>query len=76
MSQVFRAGKDFALIFALDNLVLLNMDKYEFCGLIGEGTYGSVYKVKNKLTNQRYACKVLRLQDEDEGSMFERFKTF
>jgi serine/threonine protein kinase len=59
------------------------MEKYEFSGLIGEGlfllslevmlfinisgTYGSVYKVKNKLNKQQYACKVLRLQDEDEG---------
>ena len=44
------------------------MEKFEFCGLIGEGTYGSVYKVKNKSNKLHYACKVLRLQDEDEGS--------
>ncbi|KAI6241569.1 Cyclin-dependent-like kinase 5 isoform X2 [Aphelenchoides fujianensis] len=43
------------------------MDHLEFCGLIGEGTYGAVYKVTNKTTKQLYACKVMRLHDEDEG---------
>ncbi|KAI6235676.1 Cyclin-dependent-like kinase 5 [Aphelenchoides besseyi] len=43
------------------------MENYDFCGLIGEGTYGAVYKVTKKTTKQLYACKVMRLHDEDEG---------
>lgn len=36
-----------------------------FHGILG--SYGSVFKVKNKESKQIYACKVMRLKDEDEG---------
>lgn len=34
---------------------------------IGEGTYGVVYKGKNKVTGQLVAMKKIRLEAEDEG---------
>ena len=34
---------------------------------LGEGSYGEVYKVKDNHTNQIYAVKVIRLQEEEEG---------
>ncbi|EGR34131.1 ribosomal protein, putative [Ichthyophthirius multifiliis] len=43
------------------------LDKYEKLEKIGEGTYGVVYKAKDKQTNQLYALKKIRLESEDEG---------
>jgi serine/threonine protein kinase len=34
---------------------------------IGEGTYGVVYKARDKLTNETIALKKIRLEQEDEG---------
>jgi cyclin-dependent kinase 1 len=34
---------------------------------IGEGTYGVVYKGKNKITNQMVALKKIRLENDEEG---------
>lgn len=34
---------------------------------IGEGTYGVVYKGKNKQTGQLVAMKKIRLESEDDG---------
>jgi cyclin-dependent kinase 1 len=34
---------------------------------IGEGTYGVVYKGKNKITNQLVALKKIRLENDEEG---------
>ena len=35
--------------------------------MIGEGTYGIVYKAIDKLTNEEVALKKIRLDHEDEG---------
>jgi len=43
------------------------LDKYEKLQKIGEGTYGVVYKAKNKETGQFIALKKIRLENEDEG---------
>eukprot|EP01125_Pyxidicula_operculata_P014967 TRINITY_DN5052_c0_g1_i3.p1 TRINITY_DN5052_c0_g1~~TRINITY_DN5052_c0_g1_i3.p1 ORF type:complete len:296 (+),score=58.76 TRINITY_DN5052_c0_g1_i3:15-902(+) len=43
------------------------MDKYEKLQKIGEGTYGVVYKAKDKFTNRFVALKKIRLEHEDEG---------
>ncbi|XP_044261504.1 cyclin-dependent kinase 1 [Tribolium madens] len=44
-----------------------NMDDFLKIEKIGEGTYGVVYKGKNKKTGQLVAMKKIRLQPEDEG---------
>ena len=41
-----------------------NFDKIE---KIGEGTYGVVFKAKDKLTDQYVALKKIRLENETEG---------
>ncbi|EDV25811.1 Cyclin-dependent kinase 1 [Trichoplax sp. H2] len=43
------------------------MDKYLKIEKIGEGTYGVVYKGKNRNTQQLVALKKIRLENEEEG---------
>ena len=42
-------------------------DNYHKIEKIGEGTYGVVYKARDKTTNQIVALKKIRLETEDEG---------
>ena len=42
-------------------------DAYQKLEKIGEGTYGVVYKAKDRKTNQIVALKKIRLESEDEG---------
>jgi cyclin-dependent kinase len=43
------------------------MDKYQRMERVGEGTYGVVYKAKDKTTGELLALKKIRLEVEDEG---------
>ncbi|CAI5958593.1 unnamed protein product [Closterium sp. NIES-64] len=43
------------------------MEQYEKVEKIGEGTYGVVYKARDRLTNETIALKKIRLEAEDEG---------
>eukprot|EP00735_Rhodelphis_limneticus_P008360 TRINITY_DN2128_c0_g1::TRINITY_DN2128_c0_g1_i1::g.12838::m.12838 TRINITY_DN2128_c0_g1::TRINITY_DN2128_c0_g1_i1::g.12838 ORF type:complete len:295 (+),score=64.32,sp/Q38772/CDC2A_ANTMA/76.90/3e-167,Pkinase/PF00069.20/1.9e-79,Pkinase_Tyr/PF07714.12/1.5e-31,Kinase-like/PF14531.1/47,Kinase-like/PF14531.1/1.8e-05,Kdo/PF06293.9/0.00012,Seadorna_VP7/PF07387.6/0.004,APH/PF01636.18/0.0049 TRINITY_DN2128_c0_g1_i1:48-932(+) len=43
------------------------MENYQKLEKIGEGTYGVVYKAKDRLTNEFIALKKIRLEVEDEG---------
>ncbi|KAL5555056.1 hypothetical protein UlMin_037292 [Ulmus minor] len=43
------------------------MDQYEKVEKIGEGTYGVVYKARDRLSNETIALKKIRLEQEDEG---------
>ncbi|WOK92908.1 cell division control protein [Canna indica] len=43
------------------------MDQYEKVEKIGEGTYGVVYKARDRQTNEMIALKKIRLEQEDEG---------
>lgn len=47
----------------LDN----RMQKYEKLEKIGEGTYGTVFKGKNRDTLEIVALKRVRLDEDDEG---------
>jgi serine/threonine protein kinase len=48
-------------------MIKSKIDKYEKLGMIGEGTYGVVYKAKDTETGEIYALKKIRLESEDEG---------
>ncbi|XP_028051483.1 cyclin-dependent kinase 17-like [Camellia sinensis] len=41
--------------------------QYEKVEKIGEGTYGVVYKARDRVTNETTALKKIRLEQEDEG---------
>jgi serine/threonine protein kinase len=43
------------------------MDKYEKLEMIGEGTYGVVYKAKDRDSGRIVALKKIRTENEDEG---------
>uniref|UniRef100_A0A3Q3VW90 Protein kinase domain-containing protein n=1 Tax=Mola mola TaxID=94237 RepID=A0A3Q3VW90_MOLML len=43
------------------------VDKFEIIGITGEGTYGQVYKAKDKDTTEMVALKKVRLDNEKEG---------
>jgi len=43
------------------------LDKYQRLEKLGEGTYGVVYKCKNKDNQMLVAVKRIRLENEDEG---------
>ena len=43
------------------------MERYQKLEKIGEGTYGVVYKAKDRVSGQIIALKRIRLEAEDEG---------
>jgi serine/threonine protein kinase len=43
------------------------MDRYQKLEKIGEGTYGVVYKAKDRESSETIALKKIRLEQEDEG---------
>jgi serine/threonine protein kinase len=43
------------------------MERYQRMEKIGEGTYGVVYKAKDRVTGEIIALKKIRLEAEDEG---------
>ena len=44
-----------------------SMERYQKLEKIGEGTYGVVYKAKDRVTGAIIALKRIRLEAEDEG---------
>lgn len=44
-----------------------DLERYQRVSKIGEGTYGVVYKAKDKITNEVVALKKIRLDHDDEG---------
>ncbi|XP_018568189.1 cyclin-dependent kinase 1 [Anoplophora glabripennis] len=51
----------------MSNKIGVNVDDFLKIEKIGEGTYGVVYKGKNKKTGELVAMKKIRLESEDEG---------
>eukprot|EP00850_Spirogloea_muscicola_P015906 SM000125S26111 [mRNA] locus=s125:288777:290905:- [translate_table: standard] len=51
----------------MEPAVLQSNSRYEKVEKIGEGTYGVVYKARDRLTNETIALKKIRLEAEDEG---------
>ena len=49
------------------HIINYRMQKYEKLEKIGEGTYGTVFKAKNRETGEIVALKRVRLDDDDEG---------
>lgn len=45
----------------------IRMERYQKIEKIGEGTYGVVYKSKDRVTGEIVALKKIRLEAEDEG---------
>ena len=41
--------------------------QYERLERVGEGTYGVVYRARDRYTGQIYALKKIRLEQEEEG---------
>ncbi|VDN13259.1 unnamed protein product [Dibothriocephalus latus] len=50
------------------------LQKYEKLEKIGEGTYGKVYKAKNRETHEVVALKRVRLEDDEEGIPSSAFR--
>ena len=46
---------------------MTDMENFQKIEKIGEGTYGIVYKAKDKITQQFVALKKIRLETESEG---------
>ena len=44
---------------------------FERIGLVGEGTYGKVYKARNTLTGELVALKKIRMEAERDGVCYE-----
>jgi len=49
------------------SVILWTMERYERLGRVGEGTYGIVYKARDRQTGDIVALKRIRLETEDEG---------
>ena len=47
--------------------VAIDMERYQRIEKVGEGTYGVVYKAKDRTTGQIVALKKIRLANDEEG---------
>ena len=54
----------------MDGALVAKLDDFIRIEKIGEGTYGVVYKGKNKKTGEIVAMKKIRLESEEEVILF------
>lgn len=47
------------------------VDNYQFHGLLGQGISGQVFRVKNKLTYQMKALKIVQISDHEIAKRIE-----
>ena len=52
------------------NIKFFNVDEYKIIKSIGEGTYGTIYEVQNKKTNQKFAMKKVIAKDLEKLELF------
>lgn len=52
---------------AQKEMLISNYQNYDHIAKLGEGTFGIVYRSKNKQNGQEYALKEMRLESEEEG---------
>ena len=48
-------------------MVSKKIDRYEKLEMVGEGTYGVVYKARDTVSGEIYALKKIKLETEQEG---------
>lgn len=56
--------------------VFRNLNLYDLGSQVGEGTYGQVFKAKNKVTGKYVALKKLYLKEDDKGKEKNRDGVF
>ena len=54
-------------VFIIFKFELRWMDNYERLESVGEGTYGVVYRARDRNTKELVALKKIKLENEDEG---------
>ena len=54
-------------VFIIFKFGLRWMDNYETLESVGEGTYGVVYRARDRNTKELVALKKIKLENEDEG---------
>lgn len=59
------SNKDASFVFNFPYCDLI--DKYEIIKLIGKGTFGEVFRARNKVTKQEVALKKILMDNEQEG---------
>ena len=69
--EIFESTKlKFNCLIKRININFFNVDEYKIIKSIGEGTYGTIYEVQNKKTNQKFAMKKVVAKDFEKLELF------
>jgi hypothetical protein len=69
--EIFESTKlKFNCLIKRINIKFFNVDEYKIIKSIGEGTYGTIYEVQNKKTNQKFAMKKVVAKDLEKLELF------
>ena len=70
-NEIFESTKlKFNCLIKRINIKFFNVDEYKIIKSIGEGTYGTIYEVQNKKTNQKFAMKKVVAKDLEKLELF------